>query len=197
MVAASHLEPKPGITASNKCDSNVDTCCLRKNLVILEYTRITADVSVYDKSIKPIEDVPIVNGATAWDDPVLNQTYIIIVNEDLYYGTKIDHYSLNPNQIRHYGLNFWDNSYDKERGLNIKLDDSVEVTMRTKGTKIYFKKKVSGQSGAEGLSKVTTHEPQRMELYNSVTGRIEVQYQGSSADDAHISNENFTKYQRL
>ena len=81
----------------------------------------------------------------AWDDPVWNQTYIIVVNEALYYGTKLDHSLLNPNQIRHYGLNFWDNSYDKERGLNIKLDDSVEVTMRTKGTKIYFKKRSPGK----------------------------------------------------
>ena len=69
----------------------------------------------YEKPIKPIEGVPIINGATAWDDPVSNQTYILVVNEALYYGTKLDHYLLNPNQIRHYGLNFWDNPYNKER----------------------------------------------------------------------------------
>ena len=66
------------------------------------------------------------------------QTYIIVVNEALYYKTKLDHSLLNPNHIRHYGLNSWDNLYDKEGGLKIKLDDSVDVTMRTKGPKIYF-----------------------------------------------------------
>ena len=83
----------------------------------------------YDQSIKPIEDVHIANSATAWDDPVSNQTYILIVNEALCYGTKLNHSLLNPNQIRYYGLKFWDNQYDIERGLKIELDDLVGVTM--------------------------------------------------------------------
>ena len=62
--------------------------------------------------------------------------YILVVNDAIYYGTKIDHSLLNPNHIRHYGLNFWDNPYNKALGLKIKLDDPVDVTMQTKGTKI-------------------------------------------------------------
>jgi len=84
-VAASHLEPESGTYAQNECDTNADTCCLGKNFVILEYTRRAADVYAYDKSIKPIENVPIVSGATAWDDPVTGDTYILVINEALYY----------------------------------------------------------------------------------------------------------------
>ena len=51
---------------------------------------------------------------------------------------KLDHFLLKPNQIRHYGLNFWDNPYDKEQGLKIQFGDLVDVTMQTKGTKIYL-----------------------------------------------------------
>ena len=47
LVAESHLEPKPVIMASNECDSNADTCCLRKNFVILEYIQRMADVYAY------------------------------------------------------------------------------------------------------------------------------------------------------
>ena len=47
-VAAYHLEPKTGIMATNECDSNADTCCLRKNFVILEYSQRSADVYAYD-----------------------------------------------------------------------------------------------------------------------------------------------------
>ena len=100
-VAASHLEPKPGIIASNECDSNVDTCCLGKNFVILEYSRRVADVYAYGQSIKPIQGVPIINGTTAWDDPESNQTYIFIVIEALYYEKKLDRSLLKPNEIRH------------------------------------------------------------------------------------------------
>ena len=61
--------------AHNEFDTNADTCCLGKNFVILEYTR---------RAIKPIENVPIVS-ATAWDDPVTGDTYILVINEALYY----------------------------------------------------------------------------------------------------------------
>ena len=47
-------EPVPNTMAKNECDSNADTCCLGKNFVILNYTRRTADVYAYDKSIRPI-----------------------------------------------------------------------------------------------------------------------------------------------
>ena len=44
-----------------------------------------ADVYPYDKLYKSIEGVPIVSGATAWDDPASGQTYILVMNEALYY----------------------------------------------------------------------------------------------------------------
>ena len=66
----SHSEARAGTPAENECDTNADTCCLGKNFVILEYTQRTADVYAYMKDITPIVGVPIVSGATAWDDPV-------------------------------------------------------------------------------------------------------------------------------
>ena len=137
-MAASHLEPKPGEIARNECNTNADTCCLGKNFIILEYTRRFADVYAYDKSIKPIEGVPIVNGATAWDDPITGQTLILIVNEGLYYGTKLDHSLINPNQVRSYGIDFWDNPFDRERGCQIDIDNDTFIPLSSIGTKICF-----------------------------------------------------------
>ena len=93
-------EPVAGTAAENECDKNADTCCLGKNFVILEYTRRTADVYAYMRDIAPIVGVPIVSGETAWDDPITGQTYILVINEGLYYGNKMDHSLINPNQIR-------------------------------------------------------------------------------------------------
>ena len=90
-ISAAQWEPNPGVQAANECDTNADTCCLGTNWVILEYTRRTADVYAYDKSIKPIEGVPIVSGATTWHDPRSGEAYIVIINEALYYGKKLDH----------------------------------------------------------------------------------------------------------
>ena len=104
----SHSEATAGTTAENKCDTNADTCCLGKNFVILEYTQRTADVYAYMEDITPIVGVPIVSGATAWDDPVTGQTFILVINEGLYYGNKMNHSLINPNQIRDYGIPVWD-----------------------------------------------------------------------------------------
>ena len=112
-IAANHLKPKPGTTASNECNTNADTCCIGKIFVLLEYKQRAADVYAYKNSFKQIEGVPIVNGATAWNNPVTEHTYILVNNEALYYGTKLDHYSINLNQVRSYGLNFWDHPFNK------------------------------------------------------------------------------------
>ena len=101
-------EPLPGIAGMNECDSNADTCCLGINFIILEYTHRTVDVYAYDKSIKPLQNVPVVTGATTWIHPNTGQPYLLIFNEALYYGTKLDHSLINPNQIRSFGIDLWD-----------------------------------------------------------------------------------------
>ena len=80
----SHSEPEAGTMAANECDTNTDICCLDKNSVMFEFTQRAVDVYAYTKDIAPIVGVPIVSGATAWDDPVTRQTYILVINEDLY-----------------------------------------------------------------------------------------------------------------
>lgn len=91
-------ESPANTAANNECDSNADTCCLGKNFVVLQATYRTADVYAYDSSIQPIENVPIVSGATAYDDPMSGDTFILVFNEALYYGTALDHSLINPNQ---------------------------------------------------------------------------------------------------
>ena len=63
-------QPPPGITAMNETDSNADTCCLGNNFVILHYTTKQVDVYAYDKDIRPLRNVPVVTGPTAWDNPI-------------------------------------------------------------------------------------------------------------------------------
>jgi hypothetical protein len=134
--------PPENTRANNECDTNADTCCLGKNFVVLQATYRTADVYAYDASIKPIENVPIVTGATAFDDPVSGITFILVFNESLYYGSKLDHSLINPNQVRAYGISFWDNPYDPDRGLCIDVDDSLQIPLHPVGTKIQFSTRV-------------------------------------------------------
>ena len=75
-VMKSWQDPHAGTIADNECDTNADTCCLGKNFVVLHATFRTAGVYAYDTSIQPIENVPIVTGATAYDNLITNQTHI-------------------------------------------------------------------------------------------------------------------------
>ena len=152
----SHSEPEAGTLAVNECDTNADTCCLGKNFVILQLTQRAADVYAYTKDIAPIKGVPIVSGATAWDDPVTGQTYILVINEGLYYGNKMDHSLINPNQIRDYGIPLWDNAYDKSRNgeLSIELEEAIKIRMRSQGTKILFESRAPSKEELEQCTKI-------------------------------------------
>ena len=133
-------EPTPGASGQNEADSNADTCCLGINFVVLSYTNRVADVYPYNDAYKPMTSVPIVTGATTYHHPN-GQSYILVINEALFYGTKLKHTLLNPNQIRHYGHGFWDNPYDKEQKLGIEAYDGnieLNIPMAYAGTKLSF-----------------------------------------------------------
>ena len=124
--------------------------------MILEFTQRAADVYAYIKDIAPIVGVPIVSGATAWDDPFTRQTYILMINEGLYYGNNMDHSLINPNQIRAYGIPLWDNAYDKSRNgeLSIELDESDRVQMKTQGIKIIFESRAPTKLELQECTKI-------------------------------------------
>ena len=154
-------QPPPYTEAVNENDTDADTCCLGKNFIIYKYTTRTADVYAYDKSYKPITNVPIVTGATAYDNPTTGETYILLFNESLYYGTRMDHSLFNPNQIRKYGVPVWDNPFDKERPFSIEVNDELQIPLITSGTKVYFKSRTPSKIELESCKKIemTSNKP--------------------------------------
>ena len=43
-------------------------------------------------------------------------------NEGLYYGSKVDHSLLNPNQLRYHGVEYNNNPFHKSQSLGISND---------------------------------------------------------------------------
>lgn len=109
--------------------------------MILERTTRTADVYPYDESYAPMTNVPIVSGATAWDDED-GTTYILVFNESLYYGSKLHHSLINPNQVRMNGVDFWDNPFDPYHRLSIEVEGGPFIPMHYVGTKLQFTTRV-------------------------------------------------------
>ena len=53
--------------------------------------------------------------------------------------THLRHHSLlNPNQLRHNGVDFWDNPFDKTRNLEIDVDRGPIIPLKFQGTKLIF-----------------------------------------------------------
>ena len=102
--------PLPDIKAANEMNINADIFCLGNNFTIISYTSRTADVYPYDSSYSPIQNVPIVTGATAWSDST-GATFILIIHEALYYGMKLDHSLINLNQICANGIDVHDDQF--------------------------------------------------------------------------------------
>jgi hypothetical protein len=64
----------------------------------------TVNVSPFLDSLETANSVPIVTATIAYDDEIAAKTYIIIVQQALYFGEKLEHNLLNPFQCRLNGI---------------------------------------------------------------------------------------------
>ena len=62
----------------------------------------------------------------------------MVINEELYYGKKLDHSLINPNQLRCYKTMVWDNPFDPYRELCIKTGDGNTIDLTPDSTNIVF-----------------------------------------------------------
>jgi hypothetical protein len=108
--------------ADNECDSNANTCVLGKNFKLIELTGRVADVYGYKGDEH--DAIHILSGVTAYDHPQ-HGTILLTIHQALWYGTKMDHSLINPNQLRSYGVPVWDNPFDPTRDINIEATESL------------------------------------------------------------------------
>jgi transposase len=87
----------------SELDSHADTCVAGANTMVTEYTDTKVSVSPFSDSYEAIKDFPIATVATAWDDPATGDVTILYINEALYFGDKMSHTLLCPNQLRSHG----------------------------------------------------------------------------------------------
>ena len=85
-------------------DSHADTCVAGCNTLLLSDQGHQVTIHTYSGEYKPIQDVSIATVATMWIHPKNGQPYILIINEALYFGDRVDVTLLNPNQLRANGV---------------------------------------------------------------------------------------------
>ena len=125
---------KPFYKASNELDNNTDTCCLGSNCVPIYFTGDECEVMPYSSDYEPIKHIPIVQGATAYDDENTGETIILIYNQNTL---------TNPNQLREYGHGVCDDPYDPNRDLGIQVQGTdIFIPFETRGTTVLFNTRV-------------------------------------------------------
>jgi hypothetical protein len=101
-------------SASKKCvnrselDSHADTCVVGASTVPLYFTDETVSVAPFIGEYISLRDVPIASVATAWDSPIDGSTVIPVIYEALYFGDRMPHTLLCPNQLGAHGVQVFD-----------------------------------------------------------------------------------------
>ena len=80
-------------------DSHADTCCVGKNVLIVNETHRTVNVTPFLQSLGTVRRVPIVTAAIAYDDPRSGEVFILIIHQALHF-TNMNHCLVCPMQLR-------------------------------------------------------------------------------------------------
>ena len=126
-----------GKCGRTELDSHADTIAGGSNCRVHALTGQTVKVSGFNDSIKAIDGIPVATLLTAWTDPQDGQVYILVLNEALYFGNKMDHTLLNPNQLRDYGCKVYEvpKQFDPESPHSIvgPPDSGIHIPLELDG----------------------------------------------------------------
>ena len=122
-----------------KCelDNHADTCCVGKNFIPLYYTGKICDVSPFLQELPSQEGIAVCTAATAFDDDQ-GTTFILVIDEALWFGECMEHSLINPNQIRATGIKLCDDPTDPYRDLGIEVE-GINIPFHMEGSICSFK----------------------------------------------------------
>ena len=105
-------------------DSHADTFVTGRNCSIMNFTEQICDVMSYSDDYRPKEGVPICQVATGYTS-INGQRSILVFNEALWMP-ELEASLMNPNQLRHYGIEVQDNPYHPSDPIVIRKEDADE-----------------------------------------------------------------------
>ena len=157
-------------------DSHADTTCFGSNFTPIYFTGEHCEVSPFSDEYSKMTDIPVASAATAWDDPETGKTTILIFHQGLWFGDKLPHSLINPNQCRMHGIVLCDDPFDPHRALGFEdLFTETFVPMVFENNIIYFK------SRAPSLDELRT--------LDHIDMTSEEQWDPAKASQRHLSRE--------
>lgn len=133
-----------GHVARNEMDSHADTCCAGANWALMDLTGELCQVTPFLESYDPVEEIPVARCATVWTSNETHQDYLLVCDQMLWFGNRLPHSLINPNQLRAYGVDLNDNPYDAVKELGMTCGDNMDtfVPFDNTGTLIHFESRV-------------------------------------------------------
>ena len=146
-----------GSTDRNEVDSHADTTVGGPNCVLLETNGETATVHSFSDERKPFADVPIGTIATAWVNRKTGETFVLIYNEALYFGNRLDHTLLCPNQMRAHGIVVDDTprQFNKQSTHSIYMPEvELSIPLEMRGVISYFESHKPSEDELENCRRI-------------------------------------------
>jgi hypothetical protein len=133
-------DPESNDTGRSDLDSHADTCVAGSNTIPLRYTDQKVSVSPFIGEYQPISNIPVATVATAWDDPRDGSTTVLIINEALYFGDRMPHTLLCPNQLRYNGIivNDTPKIFDPNSSQSIIIPGKLKLPLKMHGVLTYI-----------------------------------------------------------
>jgi hypothetical protein len=111
--------PAEHTIARSEMDIHANTTCFDSNFVPIYFTGQVYDVSPFMNEYQPMINMHIVGACTAFNHPETGQTITLEFHQGLWFGLKLMHSLINPNQCRAFGIQICDDPFDPHRKLGI------------------------------------------------------------------------------
>ena len=141
--------------STDRCelDSHADTNVGGANCILIDDTGEFATVHSFSEEQQPFKNVPIGTVATAWVDPSSGETFVLIFPQTLFFGTRMKHSLICPNQLRSFGVIVDDTPR--------QFDPSSSHSITIPGHNVVIPLQLSGV-----ISHFSSHSPSDDELEN-------------------------------
>lgn len=118
-----------------KVDTRADTFVAGRNCTVMSFSEQICDVMPYSDDYWPKENIPIYQVANGYTS-INGQKSILVFNEALWMP-ELEASLMNPNQLRHYGIEVQDHPYHPTNPIVIRTEDIDEgdfvVCLRSQG----------------------------------------------------------------
>jgi hypothetical protein len=140
-----------------------------------------------------------------WTDQESSTEYLTVADQMLWFGTLMENFLINPNQLRAYGVVVNDDPFDSTRGFGINTDNTF-IPFDTMGTVIYFELRVPTEWEKTHLPIILitgdTWSPSNEVLYLGKQSREDIEMQnirsltsGMTSQQIHSITSDKTKVQ--